>query len=506
MEEELVELISLYDRCPEVFSINPKEDGTKVERLFFLVRANPEQTKKFFKNKLYGESYRGTGYSVLKGELRKKLVTDARRIDFRSLSKSQYLGESLELFGDFHVLRCLHALGYRKISGFLGKEILDKVEKRKTLPDIKYNTSRFLAQGSVNSSKKKMLQYTRLADEAVQDLVLHNQVFAMRQKWQSMAMDTLNPSRDLKDTIDIDLKYIKALGNGSQNMEVKMGISSLESFRHQVFGDFLKMIKVNESLLSNLQNSSMEFDGYIGLVYRRLALGYMNLKNYQLACRYTLLTLGVNSPGGYNWFTSNEAYVLVLFRMKEIKRIESVIQEVTSNKSFRFLIVHRRTAWLIYRGYLDFLYESGIYNNYVGVSSGKNDLTDFKRNFLGTKGDKSGSHLNELILQCLFHICRGNYLELIDLNGSLKRYSTRYANDDLQKRSRQFLTFITKVVDADFIFSEVQSRTKKIRIALGAEESKFNNESYATEIIDYEVLWDWVLNKIKENSYARPLN
>jgi hypothetical protein len=113
--------------------------------------------------------------------------------------------------------------------------------------------------------------------------------------------------------------------------------------------------------------------------------------------------------------------------------------------------------------------------------------------------DKTGFHVSILILQIMFWLNRAEYGAIIQQQPALKRYIYRHLYSRDNERARFFLTFLSRMVDYNFIYADVETGTKRLFNALKGQEMNYVANLGGNEIVEYELLWTWVLNRLKEN-------
>lgn len=504
MEEELVELARLYDRSPEVFTIHPNKNGNKLERLFFLIKEHPERPKHFFKRELYGEGYEGTGYHVLRLALRRKLFTDIRKVDFVELAPSPYVAEALKVLRDFYVYRGLHILGYRKASIPLGYSIIKDLSGLDIYPDIKYRVANSLITNRRIDTNKSIGRLNDIADKSIQELTAHHRLTELFAKLTQGFEHRLNPDHDFLKSRGLDIDSINEFSTGSIDFESRVRIWRSKSLLYEATGEFQSLVDCNTEFLSSLEQRFSNFDELVGIALKSQAVGYVNLKELEKASETARRAINLTNSGSYNWFMCKEIYTLVNFRIQDFDKVRSTVDEVYSTKRLEILPLIRQVNWRVYKGYMLFAEESELSPNRKRVKSFNIDR--FMKEMDDFRDDRSGAYSMALVLRFLVFLNIGRYVDLIETNDALKRYSRRYLKNEAQKRDSLFVTFLTKVVDAGFVLSNVIEKTIEIRSLLSNEGMHCQTGAYGNEIIDYEVLWDWVLEKIKEHSYTRPLN
>lgn len=505
MEDELAELVALYDLDPKRFFPKSKKDGTKAERLFYLARENPKAGKDFYKEHLYGKGYRGTGYEVL----RKGLIDDL----YKFLGAGDLLLKDSDRIKKITAIRKktilvlnLHSTGRGHLAFRLAKRTINEAYKYEQLHAVEVLSDAISTYYSVRSQKIKSLEFGQKAKRASKMRYLEQELARILRKW--LAEFALRKTTEKWQIVELNKDLILAKGFFSQNptMQSRLNVTRLELLLADSERDFERLVTLSSSGLKLMDENPV-----FPRMFRELLLGtkfyaYVNLRQCQRALDMASSVEAASSVGSFNWFVFKEQQFILLIVVRDWVGAQATLKQCLDHGPGLPKI--KVQIWNLYEAYIKFIQDCGLIEKPL-VRNDKDTQFRYARFFNESENiekDHKGYHASIIILKFLLSLNLNKYHDSIDLRDSLVSFSRRYLTDGPNQRTRIFMTFLVKVVDCDFIHSEVMKSTGKLREKMGSFQPNFNSNLGGNEIIDYEVLWDWVLNKIKENSYTRPLN
>jgi hypothetical protein len=107
--------------------------------------------------------------------------------------------------------------------------------------------------------------------------------------------------------------------------------------------------------------------------------------------------------------------------------------------------------------------------------------------------DKSGTNVPILIIQILFLIQQGKYDEAQNRIAAIKRYSSRYLQQDESFRSKCFIKMLMQLPRGLFMREITEQHAKKYYQKLITISPESSNQNFEIEVIPYETLWAIIL-------------
>lgn len=223
---------------------------------------------------------------------------------------------------------------------------------------------------------------------------------------------------------------------------------------------------------------------------------YLNLKKYNEGKKYAQSNLKYFTKDNNNWFSFMENYFLLCMRTENYDKAGEVLDEVKTNVFYRTQPEFARERWYIYQGYYAFF------------------RPDHKpkfqiQNFLGQipKFDKTkfGYNASALIIH-FFHLLKEDDYDEIHLRmNEMKKYTMKQITRSGNERLQAFLRLLQLVYNNNFNY---KISVEKSQNYLGKlKRFKGRAEVFEElEVIEYEVLWEMLLEMLKSKSRYYKIN
>ena len=232
-----------------------------------------------------------------------------------------------------------------------------------------------------------------------------------------------------------------------------------------------------------------------------LILSAIPQRNFELAEKYTHENFKILTKGSFNWFNQCNYQFILLSAQGKYQSLYQLALEVTKNKNYKKFVL-KNESWNVIEAYIHFLIRMEKIDPEIEESNKRlrpfslarflNDVPKFSK-------DKRGLNISILIIQFLFLLLDRKYSKLIDRLDAIKQYSYRYLKNDETYRSNLFIKMLLKVADADFHPIAANRYTKEMYAKLLESNPSANFQSTEIEVVQYEKLWDIVLELLEKN-------
>jgi len=222
------------------------------------------------------------------------------------------------------------------------------------------------------------------------------------------------------------------------------------------------------------------------------------LKQYEQAQNAIDECLNGMLKGSYNWLITLHYQLILAFHSEEYALAFQTLQVV---KPFRNNFKEpTREQWLINEAYVQLYIEADI------IDAPKSRRRPFRINkFLNEvpifSQDKRGNNIHILILQILFLLKRKRYGLIIDRMEALNQYCHRHLRKDDTFRSNCFIKALLQLPIGSFHRTAVERKTRSIIQKLKSVPLECAHQGGESEIIPYEVLWQFVLDILDHRIY-----
>ena len=498
----MCEIAALYKQYPEAFTLKPNPEGTKKERLFDAYLKQPGLKPKQYKAMLYPKDYNGTGYEVLRNGLQDELLKSVSRIDFEKNPQILLRTKKILLLNrDVLALRILIGSGHYQKSlakaDLLFRQRLKMAEETEFYEFQQFFNHLCMHRAALTCNREEFFYYRSKSIQLIKYMAIQEEIKALQLEWSLIVArsKTLNNS----EIIDFESRF--------KDFKRKMSQVELDSIpiRHETVALELKILEARKDY-DEVAERTIEFlekeeeslsPGRVVLLLGLIISAYSNLNEAREVEKWYAYSKKYLIKGTYNWFAISELVFCSRISSLNFDEAFELLQQVLSAKGLNRLPEFKNDIWKLYESYLKLAYELKLWKNDV------KDLLNMDRELFLPNKDKVGLNVSVLILDYLYKLKDGSLEGHFDMLDSFKRYISRYLKSKENERTRLFMTMLVKVVDADFIPSEVEKKTRKHFERIKTMDRNFNVNLGGNEIIPYEVLWDWVLKKLKELALTR---
>jgi hypothetical protein len=147
------------------------------------------------------------------------------------------------------------------------------------------------------------------------------------------------------------------------------------------------------------------------------------------------------TPGNPNWFNFKGPEFFLHLHLLDLKKAESIFNEVTTHPRYALLPEHLQQRWLLFKMYLE--YAQGKFSEQSIVKQRLSALRRIPHSTAGYLKDKTGFNLSILILEFLLHFEGKQYGALEEKLETLNAYRQRYLKKDAN--SSRFIGFLGSV-------------------------------------------------------------
>lgn len=491
-------LAKLYIGNESLFELHPIEHGTKKERLFHLYITQPNKNKAFYRNELFGVRYNGTGYEVLRGELFSSLFNHMFKTE--SMASATQISDRVELAKQVFGLRLVRANG-RLESRLVFKSIktlLRKCEKFGLRLEQLHLIKICIHVTGLIGDRKAFTKYKGKLAALKATLAVEDSLHITQSEWFLNVRNDKHISSDKISSFEKELDRISAL--------ISSGVYDSDAAEYKVLGlrihladakkDFRSIVKYAEVGLSyskKIPVASVEINMSIYLAYANANLGNEQEFEHWEKRSYDLL-----KGEDLNYAILAEVSFAYKMSKGQFGLAYKDLLSFSNDNRFTFLSEDKKDTWNLFLLYLKFAVNSTIWKHPILINwPNTKKVSQLIQGPLKT--NKVGTNISLIILTFCEDLRGEKFEKLLQMEDSLIRYVSRNLKT-LNERPRVFLKMLLKVIQLDFISFEIEKKTKKQLEKLETMDPNFNMDLGGNEIIRYEVLWDWILKKLRESS------
>lgn len=500
---ELAGIYRLTLKYKNEFFLEPRKDGSKIERYFDILNSNSTINEDELAKLFYSDGKQDKAYMMLRLALRDRLINYLYLLKPRKVYGSEFMVNYFNAQKGLFLSRALFSLGLYQSGLEVAKKTLISASKIE-LWDIIVSISSTLSDlFSGRGNEKGFAKYDRISQESIKKLTSERRIRRLVNQWNLHFLKISQASPEDLDNLRTDLKLVKDLARETPtSINTHMGYR-IELLYHDACRDYKNAIKVCDDALLFLE-SRPHFNVPLrqGIYLSIKMYSYLNLRDFKSAREFAELGEKYFVKGTMNWFSSMEYYYVLLIQTTNYLAAYNLITEVVTGNGYKNLPEARKQKWMILEAYMELIISTGIWKDMPNKAvHSKFRVSRFINKVDIFKNDKTGVVVSIIILQILFLIHYGRYTEVIEKREGLSRYIRRYLYTKDHERSRVFLTMLQRVIDADFSYAKTVDKSKRLLAALKSKKVSYVANYGGNEIVDYELLWDWLLNKLKETPH-----
>ena len=177
----------------------------------------------------------------------------------------------------------------------------------------------------------------------------------------------------------------------------------------------------------------------------------------------------------------------------------AIFIKVINHPRFDYSTDERKEKWKIFEAYINYIFESENLDRDLLSTDAKHKfrLHKFLNEVPNFSKDKRGYNVSILVVQILYMLEKGEYTGIINRAEALNVYCSRYLRKDDAYRSNCFLKMLLTMVKEDFVYDRSRSMAQKYLRKMMHGDPTGNSTVAEWEIIPYEILWEKVLNRLK---------
>lgn len=270
----------------------------------------------------------------------------------------------------------------------------------------------------------------------------------------------------------------------------------INSIIYDSLHDFEKMEQVCLNAVAFFERKKYRSGMVLQTFYYNLLTCYLNTRKFEKGVPYFLALEQSVEVNSFNWFKLQEIYLLMAMHSENYPEVLVVLEKVLANPGFQAQPSHVKEIWRLFEAYLYYLILMG------HLPEAKGKLPNFRMGrFLNEvpilSKDKRGMNIAVLIIQYLYYVAMRMHDECENRVEALKKYATRYLNDETTLRNRHFIKMILQIPACSFNVRLIREKTQDLFFALQQTPWHTVNQHREIEVIPYEHLWQIVVQGLE---------
>jgi hypothetical protein len=453
--------------------------------------------------KLLDEIEKGGGSSksfyVRRKRLFELMLKLAQKQSFEEVTHTNFMKDHFKMLNDLFWGRLFLALAMYSSALVLLKRAIKRAEEIEQWDSVLAGARILEGYYAVRGDTKSFELYSSLSLKALDLASREVQLNQILLKWTIIFSKKRTATSDEIILLEKDVRRGKRILATSTHLNMVHLVGRLELFLLDAKMEYDKLFLEADRIAEFLKKNSGYSDYHkLGLYNGIKMYACVNLKKHSEAKKLLMDLERLNRPGTMNWFIFMEYYCILQIQSNKFSHAYDVYGKVVYHKGFEMLRGIQKDVWLLLSSYMLFLAQTKIWKDAPPeFSKAEFKSNKFVNDVFSLSADKTGLNVSVIILQVLFLLHLEKFEEIIDKKEALKRYVARYLSSKENERSRLFMTMLLRMIENDFSFAKTLEKTGRLQTQLSNLQMNYRASLGGNEIVDYEILWDWVLNTLK---------
>ena len=475
------------------------EDKSKTQELYDLL------VKSEIKNDREGEEYFYPGlpnqslyFNRLKRKLKSRLYNtlffiDVNRPNFSDLQRAYYT-----CYKDATAVKILIGRLARKPAITLAEKTIKKAITF-DFTDITLELGRTLRlhYSSIEGNKKKYIYFNNIVNNYSKIYLAELKAEEYYSNITSNFTGSQSTKPELLDSVIAYCSELREIIKEHNSYKLNLNSYMLFVLRFEIENDFKNTLKVCNEAIDYFDSKPQIVSKSIVMIFSlKILVSYIMLRKFEEGEKTAKKCLTLQPEGSINWLIALNYYVILSFRSSQFDKAYSLYKKAIKHLNTDNKIIASSEHWKVYEALISYLIAIKKIKQEYKIDEGNFRLFKFLNDVPTYSKDKQGINITILIIQILFLLQNGKYGEIIDRTESLKTYVHRYLRRDHTFRSNCFIKMLLCLPAASFHKAGVIRKAKKYVDLLKSVPIENANQSPEVEIIEYETLWEFVLESL----------
>lgn len=450
---------------------------------------------------LYGTDQSDPRYKTLKARLKDRMLTTVRLLDSPQSTVSTYREAINRTRQDLNVINILLMIGARVPAMRLLRQVLNIAEKF-CVTDVEVQSYKLLREDAAlrGHFKQYDLMNSHL-QQATERLRLERRAEEIDDRLVMEFINSRAHKPQLRDQAGAYIAEIEDLRTICDTPTINLLYFRIKTTAHQArfeYQETLQTCAEAERYYSNHPEFSSK-NTLAGIAIARMGC-CLQLRDYEAGKRSAQQCIEMFPDGNTNWFSAHTSYFIIAVHSGDYFLAIEIFQRITEHPRFSMAMRGGRAEiWKIFEGYLNFIVQCGWTDLPETETEGLSKrfrLNKFLNEFTLVSQDKQGMNVAVQILQVIWLLETESYMELINLQNSIRAYIARHLRRKEFLRANRFMKLILVMIDSDFDSEQMRRKGERYHHDLrNPHDTQVSISVDGVEVIPYEKLWEWMLNR-----------
>lgn len=279
----------------------------------------------------------------------------------------------------------------------------------------------------------------------------------------------------------------------------------VENYIYAAVNQYSGVLDVCNRAIVFFESQSLKSKRALAIFTAQKMVALMQLRRYAEGLPFINEAIALQVAGTFNWFRAHESKMFLLFRLKKFIEAYALYNTVTTHPEFKTLTRLNTEMWKLFDAYFHFLHKKGIkiipddvkikpeFNQKFKLKKLKNDTPTMEH-------DKSGLNLALKIVETCIAIVQK---EDINTEAILKQFSKYTEKDNPNRRFYIFMRMLLEIPEQFTDNAAFTQNTTQLLEELKETQPHFDEQIYRSEIVDFEEMWEMVMQDIDETDFPQ---
>jgi hypothetical protein len=450
---------------------------------------------------VYGKTADKGKFRKLKSDLRSTLEDLVLFMKIKARVQKDAIHEFAIVNKEFAILHNLLIVNANLSLIDKGERLFERATKIGATLVAKTTVKILIGANGIKVNKEKYAHYLEQSTKLGKLLVLEEKAAILYNTVQTWSMTTKASLKHRVPAIEKMLEDFRAEKGNLSSIALEFYDIMLELCMYSAANDHKKVFELAQKGAAYFNAQSFFHTNYLKSFHFYLIIEYGYHKEYEKAADYGVLNLDWIDEGSHGWFKTLELLTYAALRSGQYDATTKHYLQATTHELYeQNTTPMMRDIFKVYFAQLKLMQEGERYAPaaiYAELFKEKFKVSHFKNDLEISDKDKSGLNISVLFVDIAFEILRKRYDQISERFEAIQKYLQRYAEEEGKGRVYSYAKLLDGGIRYDWNLKKLQSDEFEPALHhLRTTQVDILNMRFEIEVLPYEELWDFMIEKI----------